>query len=302
MKYEILLAKKEDKTLSYAVSRLPLKLKAGIISFLEKKPHIVVNEIRIKLNSYIILISGEHHYSTDVFISRDDIDETVLSLCNGSIYAHSKTINEGYIAIGQGIRAGICGKALIENDMVTSVASISSINIRIPQKIEGASNYLIALLKSTNYNSSVLLYSPPGVGKTTILRDLVTKLSTKENPLCFSIIDAREEITPYLDKPINADVYLSYPKGLAIEMATKVMTPEFIICDEIASENDAIAILKASNSGVKLIATTHASSFEELKSKEILKPLFTHNIFNYALGVERHKGARKYIFTLNELK
>ena len=80
------------------------------------------------------------------------------------------------------------------------------------------------------------------------------------------------------------------------------MTPEMIICDEISSLEEANAILRASNCGVQLIATTHASTFEELKAKEILKELFEHEIFDYALGVDRDVGSCKYEFNLRKLR
>ena len=100
---------------------------------------------------------------------------------------------------------------------------------------------------------------------------------------------------------ISSDIFISYPKGLAIEIATKSMTPEIIICDEISSQSEANSVLMASNCGVKLIASTHANSFDELCEKEILKGLFSHNVFDLALGITREAGSKKCIFSLNEL-
>lgn len=299
MKYSINM-KKEDLALEFALSKLPNEIRTSLKTYVEDINN-PINEIRIKRNTNVILISGAEHIITSAYTAGDDIDEVMLSLCDDSIYAHAQTINEGYISLGKGIRVGICGKALIENDKISSVHNINAINIRIPQKIDGASNYLCDILRSTNYDSSVLIYSPPGVGKTTILRDLVSKLSTKERPICFAVIDTREEITQSFDTHSNADVFLSYPKGKGIEIATKVMNPEYIICDEIASEEDANSILKAVNTGVKFIATTHASTFKELNSKEILKPLISSKVFDYALGIERKRGTCKYNFTLDQI-
>ena len=154
----------------------------------------------------------------------------------------------------------------------------------------------------TSFQKSILLYSPPGTGKTSILRDLVIKWDNQIIPIRFAVIDSREEIiTPY-SKNINCDAYISYPKGIAIEQATKSMTPQIIICDEISNEQESNAILKAAHSGVKLIATTHASSFEELESKSIIKPLINSGIFDYFIGVERKYGEKIYNFTLGEHK
>jgi len=143
----------------------------------------------------------------------------------------------------------------------------------------------------------VLLYSAPGVGKTTILRDLVCRLSVHKPSIRHAVIDTREEITPFLNN-ITSDVFLSYPKGLGIEIATRNMTPKIIICDEITNVDDAEAILYSACCGVTLVATTHAKSYEELKSKEILKKLFNCGCFDYAVGVIRN-SLNKYEYKVN---
>ena len=80
------------------------------------------------------------------------------------------------------------------------------------------------------------------------------------------------------------------------------MTPQLIICDEIASQEEANEVLLAVNSGVKLIATAHASSYEELTTKNTLESLFKNKVFDYALGVSREYGEKRYKFTLTKIK
>ena len=46
------------------------------------------------------------------------------------------------MSIGKGLRAGICGKAVMENGKISSICDISSINIRIPHRIIGAGKYI----------------------------------------------------------------------------------------------------------------------------------------------------------------
>jgi stage III sporulation protein AA len=157
-------------------------------------------------------------------------------------------------------------------------------------------------MESDNFLSSILLYSPPGVGKTTILRELICKLSEREPPLRVSVIDSREEIISGIDENVCADFFLSYPKESAITFATRAMTPQIIICDEISSFDEASSVLNSASCGVTFVATTHASDIEELKSKEILSPLFKKGIFDYALEVSRRQGSKKYEFTLYSLK
>ena len=295
------LKNKPDETCSFVLDKLPKDLKQKLESYLIEKGLCTVNEIRIRKNSYILMFLNSKTFATNIWVNDDLINEILISLCDGSIYAHLNTIQNGYISMGRGVRAGICGKAVLESDVVSGVSSVTSINIRIPQKISYAAEYLYNLLCEHDYNISVLLYSPPGVGKTTILRDLVCRLSNNSLNIRHAIIDTREEITSFLDDTITSDVYLSYPKGLGIELATRSMTPKIIICDEITSYEEASAIMNSVRCGVSLIATTHAGSFEELKSKNILQQLFHSKTFDYALGIKRSKS-NNYQYTLNKLK
>ncbi|MBQ8145353.1 MAG: AAA family ATPase [Clostridia bacterium] len=293
--------KKLESICLFVLDKLPTDLKQKLEKYLLEKGFSTVNEIRIRAGSYICLFIDSKAYVTDIWVSNDLINETLICLCDGSVYAHLNTIRKGYISIGKGVRAGICGKAVLENELISGISSITSINIRIPQKISFAAEYLHELLKAHDYNISVLLYSPPGVGKTTILRDLVCRLSSTESSIRHAVIDTREEITTFLENTLTSDIYLSYPKGLGIELATKSMTPKIIICDEITSLEEANAIMNSVLCGVSLIATTHASSYEELKSKEILQSLFNCDAFDYSLGVQRSR-TNKFIFTLNKIK
>lgn len=301
MKFNISYKGKLQEELSYLFSFFPSELTMKINEVLFKNQYKRINEIRIKKNSLLHLIADSKSVVTDIYISEETVDEIFLSLCRGSIYAHADTIKEGYISLGRGIRAGICGTAVTENNVLVGVRDVSSINIRIPQIIPWASNYVYSLLEKSNFSASILIFSPPGAGKTTILRDLVNKLGAKSNKR-YAVIDTRDEILISETKNSHCDAYISYPKGYAIELATKSMTPEIILCDEISNENEANAILKASNSGVVLIATTHASTYDELISKKILKSIFDAKIFKYFVGVNRKNGEKKYNFTLNEEK
>ncbi len=302
MKYNIIYKEELDKTLLFVLNKLPLRLKNEISDFLEHHRFKSINEIRIHRNSNIMLIADSLNILTDIYVSEDIIDSCIDSLCSGSIYAHFRTIKDGYISVGKGVRAGICGKACLENGEICGVSDITSINIRIPQHIQNASSYLYNILKDNGFFSSVIIYSAPGVGKTTILRDLIYKLSYAYPPIRYAVIDSRDEITASIEEKINADIFISYPKGTAIELATKSMTPQLIVCDEISSIEEANDVLNSVNSGVKLIATAHASSFEELMEKGILQGLFDNGVFDYALGVSREYGEKRYKFKLTKLK
>ena len=290
MQISLNITQKISEIFSFAIEKLPVTIKDALMNFVQNEKISFVDEIRIHAGACITLISNQNNVSTSIYVDESLLDDIFISLCDGSIYAHIDTIRDGYVSVGRGIRAGICGTAILENEQISGVNKISSVSIRLPRRVNHAGEYLYSILNESKMSKSVLLYSAPGVGKTTVLRDLIVRLSKRNPPVRHAVIDTKEEITPFLMDNLNANIYLSYPKGTAIELATKSMTPELIICDEISSYEESLAVSRAVNCGVCLIATTHARSFEELKSKEILKPLFDGNTFDLALGIERNKN------------
>lgn len=292
-----------EKSVLFICQFFPEEISSRIKNFILENHLSNINELRFRKNSFISLIAGSKNIKTSIYIRENDIENLISSLCGGSIYAHFNTIRDGYISLGNGMRAGVCGKAICENGKITAISDISSINIRFPRRIYHSADLLYDFLEKNEFKKSVLLYSAPGVGKTSILRELIYLISKKSDPpVRHAVIDSREEITPFMDRSqISSDIFVSYPKGLAIEIATKSMTPELIICDEISSFEEATAVLQATGSGVRIVATCHASSLNELLSKEILKDIFSHRIFDYAIGVKRKYGSSKYEFSLDRL-
>ena len=301
MKISLNYKKETNKRLSYLLDLLPMDIRDYLVSYFEKTPNISIDEIRLHRDSKIVLISRFSSIVTDMTVYKSHIDNTLLSICKGSVYSYFNTINEGYINVGQGIRAGICGRATIQNSNISGISDITSINIRLPKRIYHAGDYVFELIKGENFKSSVLLYSPPGVGKTTILRELIERISHNDEHLRVSVIDTREELIYGIDNINSPDCFISYPKGTAITIATRTMTPEIIICDEISTKEEADAVLQGVNCGVTFIASTHASSYEELKNKANISSLLRGNVFKYAVGIKRDKGSTVYRYELNTL-
>lgn len=245
----------------------------------------VINEVRLREGQPLCITSGSRNLVTPRRVTSEDIEYTLRHLCSNSLYSHAQTIKEGYITSKSGVRAGICGKAVCDGGNITAVTDVSSLCIRFPRRVCGAADEVYALLKKRGFSDGLLVYSGPGVGKTTVLRELACLLASGVSAKRISIIDTRCELAAGLHELTMADVLNSYPRGKGIEIAVRTMSPEYIICDEIGNAEEADAIREAAHSGVSIAASAHAGSFEELMRSPHISSLWESGIFGICLGL-----------------
>lgn len=245
-----------------------------------------LQEIRIRCNRPIILKLRNSEALIEYEINQTEILQTVERLCNNSIYAYKNQMCEGFITIKGGHRIGITGTAVIENGKIINIKYISSLNFRIAREIINCSNPILGQVidKKNNTINNTLIVSPPGKGKTTILRDLIRNISNGVPALNFrgktcGVVDERGEIAamyqgiPQNNIGIRTDVIENISKAKGMKMLIRSMAPEVIACDEIGSKEDIEAIKEAMISGVKGIFTIHGKNFEDLKSNKYIKEL-----------------------------
>ena len=201
-----------------------------------------------------------------------------------------------------GFRVGLCGSAVVKDGEVTNLKQISSAVIRISREQKGIAQAVAPRLFRDGRFVSTLLLSPPGGGKTTLLRDLVRQLSQGEGvpPQRITLIDEREEIAvmyrgqPQMDVGPRTDVLSGCPKALAISMALRAMNPQIIAVDEITVREDLRAISQAAGCGVALLATIHASNVEELQAKPLYQELLAGRVFRQAVLIRTGPEGRLY--------
>lgn len=249
-----------------------------------------LEEIRVRIGRKIHLRYGDSEKFCFPEADERLCGQLLECLCEHSIYAKEEEIKQGYVTLPGGCRAGICGNIVFGEKGIERISSVSSFNIRIAREIKGCADEIIKELVSSGGDIySTLLISAPGIGKTTLLRDIARKISDREidsNTYSLCIADERGEISganngvPTLDIGKRSDVMVGAMKAQMMLMMIRSMRPNVIITDEIGSEDDCDAINFAALSGVKIIASAHANDFDEVLKKPHIKELINNGCFH----------------------
>lgn len=228
-------------------------------------------EIRLRLNRNVQLVCLDGVRILTVMVTPEYLSYVVNMASQYSPWCAS-TASLGYLTARGGHRIGICGGAIVKDGHMTGFQNIDSLCIRVNRDISGISRAL-------PNSGSLLILGSPGTGKTTLLRDYIRRLSQKS---AVSVVDERGELFPqWVSRGGNVDVLSGCTKAMGMETVLRVMNPEYIAVDEITSSADCDAILHCANCGVRLLATAHAGSMEDLKKRPVYRPILESGIFEY---------------------
>lgn len=295
-------------TEEYAASRyeeacalLPMRLQSAAMALpLRRKARVEELRLRIGQSVYLTAPEGETPLPQTRVI-RSDLEQVLDRATEYSRYAASETIRRGYVTAAGGFRVGLCGTALPSAGGNEGLRDISSLSIRIPRVCEGAALSVLPGLVEDGRPVSTLILSPPGGGKTTLLRDLVRLLS-QGTALCpprrVALVDERGELAavhrgrPQLDVGCHTDVMDACPKHLAVPMLLRAMNPQVIALDEIALEADVEAVCAAAGCGAVLLSTVHAASLEDLNAGPVGRALLSCGVFRRAVLISGGGTAR----------
>jgi len=259
-----------------------------------------VQEIRLRAGRPVTLECSADYSERRVVlpgaaVTPEEIAECMREFCGFSVHSCEKQLREGWITLAGGHRAGFCGTAVLNNGEISSIRDVSSVNLRIARQFIGSADELYANMDGGV--TGLLIIGRPMSAKTTVLRDLCRLLSEKNK---VALIDERGEIAavhsglPTLNVGDNTDVLDGFPKGSGIMTALRVLSPEYIICDEIGWEADEIAA--CSNGGVKLILTAHCGSAAEARGSKRIRTLINAGGISHTalLGYGKNIGKIEY--------
>ena len=220
--------------------------------------------------------------ASSVLYHENEMKELVCRLCSGSLYTHEDEMKNGFLILPGGHRAGICVESVSEEASVFSAERISSIVIRVAREVPGCSR-VIPEVMSESLLSGFLLCGRPASGKTTLLRDLIRSLSLGDQlrPLRVAVVDERREFSALLEDPLcTAEIFSGYKKERGIVQAIRFLAPDVLVCDEIADEKEAEALIRAAGAGVGVIASLHAADFDDLSRRPVWESLRQANLFS----------------------
>ncbi len=247
-----------------------------------------IREIRIRADARSTVMLSDESITLFSPVDKNLMSEIVERLLDGALYAHRDSIASGYVSIGGGVRVGICGHARYDGARLVGVSDISSLLFRIPSgECAFAEELYSAYLDRVH--RGLLIYSPPGIGKTTALRSLAGCLGSGRNAKRVAVIDERCEFDESDYAMAEVDILKGYKRTEGIEIATRTMSPDVIMIDEIG-EGDAEPISRVVRCGIPIVATAHAGSLEELHSRSALLPLFALDAFDLFVGISREGG------------
>lgn len=271
-----------------------------------------IQEIRLRAGRPVILhMEGRERYLTQQGevtdslqnawrVSEQDLEEMLEHICHYSPYAFEEELRRGFVTVAGGHRVGVSGQAVLEPDgSVRTLKNISFVNIRISHQKKGAADQILPELYRQDELKNVLIISPPGCGKTTMLRDLIRQISDGNawgQGMTVGVVDERSELAgsflgrPQNDMGMRTDVLDGCPKETGMLLLLRSMSPQVIAIDELGSDGELKALGQASACGCRILATVHGEDRRDVEHRFGQAPDFWERMFDLFVLLGREKG------------
>jgi len=269
-----------------------------------------VYEIRIRAG-VPVRVFARHcaMYLTPEGLSQNSQDAIVLTgaqlqslfakACEFSVYAYNDQIKNAFLTLPGGYRVGLCGECVSEDGSVATIKNITSVNIRIPGEVKGCADIPLKHIEQGQTVLSTLIISPPGMGKTTLLRDICRQLSQRAGKNVL-VLDERRELAGTGGSLSECDVLSMCGKSFGFSMGLRSMSPDVIVCDELGSRNDFDNVLRAAFCGVAVIASLHAQSLDDVLKKQEFSDALKSGAFRRYIVLSGLKGRGTCEFVYGE--
>ena len=285
-----------------AAQVLPLRLREEALS-LPEEDKCRAEEFRLRAGwPMTVVIGGEERPLSGVPVRGEELGQLVEIASRASLHTVLDQICRGYLTAQGGHRIGLCGAAVMRGGEIHGFRDISSANLRIARQVKGAAAPVLDGLCPGGRLTDTLILAPPGLGKTTLLRDLIRSVSEGEGcaPLRVSLADERGEVAamynglPQLEVGRRTDVAEGCPKAQGLMLLLRAMNPQVLAVDEITAPEDVRALTAAAGCGVTLLATAHGESRADLERRPLYRPLLEEGLFRYLVRICRRGAERSY--------
>ena len=257
-------------------------------TFVDEHGREKLQELRLRIGSRPELILDTRSMWCDRQITKEDITYSINAASQYSPWS-ATTSAKGYITAIGGHRVGVCGQVVVRDGHTQTISKPYQLCLRVARDFQGIARNIAKL------DGSILLIGPPGSGKSTLLRDLIRCISNQDTG-SVAVVDERGELFPFVrdvscfDTGKRTDVLIGCGKPAGIEMVLRTMGPAVIAVDEITAEEDCRALIYAGWCGVRLLATAHALSSDDLFRRPVYKPLVQHQLFDNIIVLQKDKS------------
>jgi stage III sporulation protein AA len=263
-----------------------------------------IEEVRLRANCPVVVSQNGKNFalrdniSSCVVATDYDINFCIARATQNSVYAVSDQIRQMYIAYKGGVRIGLTGTVVAGADGISTIKHVNSLNIRIPHQIKNFASVALKFIETGGAILSTLVVSPPGVGKTTLLRDIARGLGTSNKIYNILLVDERCELAatvngrPSLDVGLFTDVISGGTKQYAFTQGIRALKPDVIITDELVGDQDYEACKNAVKSGISVIASVHAQNQLDMCRNQKIKELLEDGIFKRIVVLSQDSQSR----------
>ena len=253
-----------------------------------------LREIRVRAGQSIRLSTRQGETICPCEPTPQQVAQMAEALCEHALYARAEEQRSGFVTLRGGHRMGLCGRVICQGQSIRALRDISSFCIRIAGQWRGAADGLFGQLTDENgFCRSTLIVGLPGMGKTTLLRDSLRRLSEAGRRVC--VVDERSEIAamcdglPQLEVGPCTDVLDGCGKEAGLRWLLRSLSPEVLVTDELSDTLDAQAALEAIRSGVSMLATVHGRDLDSVCGRNTLYPLIRDRAFERYAVLDVHE-------------